>query len=176
MSIYEFEGKIPLVPKSTYIHPQAAVIGDVELGEQCFVGPSAVIRGDFGKIVVGNGSSIQDNCVIHCDPDAIAIIEDRVIIGHGAILHGPCLIKQGATVGMGAIVSVRCELGTESVLAAGAFLPPGRHISSRKLALGNPVSVIKDLADHNLTANRLGVDLYQGLAHRCQSSLKLIDD
>lgn len=176
MSLYAFENKRPLIPATSFVHPQATVIGDVELGEHCYIGPGAVIRGDYGKIVIGRGSNVQDNCVVHCDPDAIAIIEENVIVGHGAIVHGPCLIKQGSMVGMGSIVSTGSEVGTESILAAGSLLPPGRNIPARKMAVGNPVSFFRDITEEHLAMGRLGVHLYQGLAARCLTGLYLIDE
>ncbi|HWP98501.1 MAG TPA: gamma carbonic anhydrase family protein [Syntrophomonadaceae bacterium] len=176
MALYEFEGKHPLIPENSFVHPQASVIGEVELGEGCFIGPGAVIRGDYGRIVVGRGSNVQDNSVIHADPDSIAIIEDNVIIGHGAILHGPCLVKQGAMVGMGAIVSNGCELGLGSVLAAGSLLTPGQIIPDHKVALGNPALIIKDLSDNTSTYLDMGARLYQELSVRCVKGLKLIPE
>ncbi len=175
MPIYEFEGKRPLIAPDTFVHPQAVIIGDVELGENCFIGPGAVLRGDFGKIVVGRGSNIQDNCIIHCDPGAIAILEDSVLVGHGAILHGPCLIRHGSLVGMGAIVSVGCEIGAESVIAAGCLLPPRQNISSRKLVMGNPARIMGDISQDTLESGRLGIQYYRGMAFRCLSGLKLIE-
>jgi carbonic anhydrase/acetyltransferase-like protein (isoleucine patch superfamily) len=174
MPLYEFEGKRPVFPKSTFIHPEAVIIGNVEIGEGCYIGAGVVIRGDFGRIIIGNGSNIQDNCVIHADVDSIAIIEDNVLIGHGAIVHGPCLIKEYAVVGMGAIVSNGCELGYESVLAAGSVLPPGRLVQPRKLALGSPVNMIKDLSEETMNSMKIGLRYYQVLAGRCINGLKKI--
>lgn len=175
MPIYEFEGRRPVIPADTFVHPQAVIIGDVEIGSNCFIGPGAVLRGDFGKIIVGGGSNIQDNCVIHCDPGAIAILEENVLVGHGAILHGPCLIRQGALVGMGAIVSTGCEIGTESVVAAGCMLPPRYNVASRKLVMGSPANIIRDISEETLASGRLGVQFYRGMAFRCLAGLKLIE-
>jgi len=176
MPLYEFEGKRPVIPKSTFIHPQAVIIGSVELGEGCFVGAGAVIRGDFGRIVIGKGSNIQDNCVIHADVDTIAIIEDNVLIGHGAIVHGPCLIKEFAVIGMGSIVSTGCEIGYESVLASGSVLPPGRIVLPRKLVMGSPANIVKDMSEEMTNTMKTGLQYYQALAGRCINGLKLITD
>lgn len=176
MAIYEFEGKRPVIGKDCFIHPQAVVTGEVEIGERCFVGSGAVIRGDYGKIVVGNGTNIQENCIIHSEPDTIAIIEENCLIGHSAIVHGPCLVQQNVTVGMGSIVSSGCELESESLLAAGSVLPPGRTVPKGKIAMGNPARVVRDLDEQNRIYNQIGVKLYQDLALRCIDGLKLIKD
>lgn len=176
MAIYEFEGKRPQVGKLCFIHPQAAVIGDVELGDKCFVGAGAVIRGDYGKIVIGAGSNIQENAIIHAEPDTIALLEENILVGHGAIIHGPCLIQNNVTVGMGAIVSNGCELEAESLLGSGSVLPPNQRVPRRKLAVGNPARVVKDLDEKYVVYNQIGVQLYQELAQRCNKSLKLIEE
>lgn len=176
MAIYEFEGKRPVIGMSSFIHPQAVVIGEVEIGNNCYVGAGAVVRGDYGKIAVGNGSNIQENCTIHSEPETIAILEENVLVGHGAIVHGPCLIKSNATIGMGAIVSSNTEVGEKSLLAAGSILPPGKNVPSRKVAMGNPARVVKEMDDYNLVYNQVAVKLYQDLAERCINGLKLIEE
>ncbi|MGE5389850.1 MAG: gamma carbonic anhydrase family protein [Deltaproteobacteria bacterium] len=176
MAIYEFEGKRPLIGQHCFIHPQAVLIGDVQLGERCFVGAGAVIRADYGKIVVGAGSNIQENAVIHAEPETIALLEENVLIGHAAIIHGPCLIQHNVTVGMGSIISNGCELHSESLLGSGSVLPPNQIVPSRKLAMGNPARVVKDLDDKYVMYNQLGTQLYQDLAGRCIKGLKLIEE
>jgi carbonic anhydrase/acetyltransferase-like protein (isoleucine patch superfamily) len=174
MPIYEFEGKRPVIGKDCFIHPQAVIIGEVELGERCYIGAGAVIRGDYGKIVIGDGTNIQENCIIHSEPETIAIIEENSLIGHSAIVHGPCLVQQNVTVGMGAIISSGCELESDSLLAAGSVLPPGRTVPKSKVAMGNPARIVKDLDEQNRIYNQMGVKLYQDLALRCIHDLKLI--
>ncbi len=176
MALYEFEGKRPSVGKDSFVHPQAVVIGEVELGERCYVGAGAIIRGDYGKIVIGNGTNIQENCVLHSEPETIAIIEENSLIGHSAIVHGPCLIKQNVTIGMGAIVCTGCELETSSLLAAGSVLPPGHSVPEGKVAMGNPARVVRDLDENNKVYNQIGVKLYQDLALRCINGLRLIEE
>mgnify|MGYP000989355922 CR=1 FL=1 len=176
MPLYEFEGKRPSIPQSTFVHPDAVVIGDVVLGEGCLVAAGAVIRGDFGRIIIGSGSNVQDNCVIHVDINTEAIIHDNVLIGHGAIVHGPCIINEYAVIGMGAIVSMGCEIGTESILAAGSLLPNGRAVPPRKVAMGNPATTMKDLSDKNILMAKEGLKHYQKLTKRCMDGLKLIDN
>lgn len=174
MPLYEFEGKRPLVPESAFMHPDAVIIGDVTLGEGCLISAGAVLRADFGKIVIGAGSNVQDNCVIHVDLDSEAIIRDNVLIGHGAIVHGPCLINEYVVIGMGAIVSAGCEIGNESILAAGSMLPNGRAVPPRKVAIGNPVAIMRDLNDKNITMAKEGLKHYQRLTKRYKEGCKLI--
>ncbi|MGS0764157.1 gamma carbonic anhydrase family protein [Syntrophomonas curvata] len=176
MPIYEFEGKRPAIGKDCFVHPQAVIIGEVELGERCYVGAGAVIRGDYGKIVIGSGTNIQENCIIHSEPETIAIIEENSLIGHSAIVHGPCLVQQNVTVGMGSIISSGCELESDSLLAAGSVLPPGRTVPKAKIAMGNPARVVKDLDEQNRIYNQIGVKLYQDLALRCIHDLKLVTE
>jgi len=175
MTLYEFECKYPVVPKSTFVHPQAVIIGSVELGEGCFIGPGAVIRGDFGRIVIGNGTNIQDNCIIHADVDTAAIIGDNILIGHGAIVHGPCLIGEYVVIGMGAIVSSGCELGHESLLAAGSLLTPRSIVPPRKLAIGKPAAFTKDMSEKMITDNKDALQHYQKLSKRYIDGFKVWD-
>lgn len=173
MTLYEFEGKRPVIGKDTFIHPQSIIIGDVEVGEGCFIGACAVLRADFGRIVIGNGTNVQDNCTIHADTDTIAVIGDNVLIGHGAIIHGPCVIEEYVVIGMGAICSTYCELGRESMLAAGSILPPGRTVPPQKLAVGSPATTYRDMGEQILK-NRSGLREYQEMTVRCIKDLKLI--
>ncbi|MGI6413926.1 MAG: gamma carbonic anhydrase family protein [Syntrophomonadaceae bacterium] len=175
MPIYEFEGKRPVIGDGCFIHPQAVLIGSVEIGNNCYIGAGSVIRGDVGKIIIGAGCSIQDNSVIHVDPDTLVIIEDFVLIGHSAIVHGPCLIKQHAVIGMGAIVSINCEIEAESLLGAGSLLPPGQVINYRKMALGNPAKTVRELSNEQVLAFQSGIREYGQLVNRSISTMKLID-
>ncbi len=176
MALYELEGMRPLVPKSTFVHPQAVIIGNVELGEGCYIGAGVVIRGDYGKVIIGNGSNVQDNCTIHTNLNAVAQIGDNVLIGHNAIVHGPCLVKEYAVIGMGSIVSDNCEMGSESLLAAGSVLSPRSIVPPRKLAIGNPAVITKDLSERIIGKNKNGVKLYQQMAKRCIDGLRLIEE
>lgn len=174
MPLYEFEGKTPRLATSSFVHPDAILIGDVTIGEKCFIGAGAVLRGDYGRIVISNGSNVQENCVIHAQPDTTATVEDNVDIGHGAIIHGPCTISSNVTIGMGAIICDGCEVGTGSFIGAGSLLTPGMIIPPNKLAVGNPARVIKDTTEQHRTFSRVAVGLYQGLCERYQNTLKRV--
>jgi len=175
MPLYEFEGKCPRLALSSYVHPDAILIGDVIIGEKCYIGPGAVLRGDYGSIIVGDGSNVQDNCVLHVQPNSTAIIEENVDIGHGSIVHGPCSIQNNVIVGMGSIICDGCEVGAGSFLGAGSLLTPNMVIPPHKLVMGSPARVIKDVTEQHRAFNRMAIGLYQDLCERCKQSLKLID-
>ncbi|SHG96755.1 phenylacetic acid degradation protein [Thermosyntropha lipolytica DSM 11003] len=172
MPLYEFEGKKPVIGENSFVHPQATVIGEVIIGKNCYIAAGTVLRGDYGKITIGDGSNIQDNAVLHAEPGTEAVIAENVLIGHSAIVHGPCYVGEYAIIGMGAIVNNGCRIEPEAVLAAGSLLPPGKTIPSRKIAMGNPAKVVKDVDENMLNYNKLAVKIYQDLAQRSFNGLK----
>ncbi len=174
MAVYEFEGNRPEISDSAYIHPTASVIGNVLIGDQCFIGPGAVIRADYGKVCLGPGCAVEDNCIIHSEPNSIVILENDIIVGHGAIVHGPCLIKNNVIIGMGSIVSTGCEIRAYGFLAAGSVLLPGQHIPERTLAAGNPATLKKTLDEQLLYYSEKAPALYRELSGRYKKSLQLI--
>lgn len=174
MPLYEFEGKRPKIHESAFIHPEAVIIGDVTIGRNVFVAPGAVLRGDWGTIVVGDGSNIQDNVIIHARPGKTAWLDVDSHIGHGAILHTPKLGKH-VTIGMGAIVMDEAEIGDEAVVASGCLVLAGTKIPPRKLIMGVPGKVVKDLTPEMLEYFRWGTKMYQTLPRRYASTLKRID-
>jgi carbonic anhydrase/acetyltransferase-like protein (isoleucine patch superfamily) len=172
--MYEFEGKRPQVAATAFVHPQAVLVGQVEIGENCYVGAGAVLRGDRGAIRVGSGTNIQDLCCIHAKPGAIMQIGENAVIAHGAILHGPGLIGDRVAVGMGAIISPECELGADCLLGAGAVLTPRKVVPPGKLLVGNPAVVVKDVPAETSASSRRAAENYQDLARRSQIGMKLI--
>lgn len=176
MALYEFEGKRPVIAKGSYIHPGATVIGDVHIGEKCFIGAGAVLRADYGSVHLGNGSNIQENCVVHAQPDSTAQIGENVDVGHGAIIHGPCIIHNNVTVGMGSIICTDTDLGEHSFLGAGSLLAPGKAIPAGKIAMGNPAKVSRDIDEYWKTYSQIAIELYQGLPERYSKTLKLIEE
>ena len=139
---YEFKGFIPVVPEDTYVHPQAVLIGNVILGHGCYIGPGASLRGDFGRIVIGDGANVQDNCIIHSFPGRDAVVESDGHIGHGAILHG-CTVGRNALVGMNSVIMEGVELGAESIVGAQAFVRGETVIPPRSMVVGSPAKVIR---------------------------------
>jgi carbonic anhydrase/acetyltransferase-like protein (isoleucine patch superfamily) len=176
MSIYEYDGQRPQISRTAFIHPQAIIIGHVTIGDYCFIAPGAVIRGDFGIIEIGSGTNIQENAVIHTQPNTIAKISENVLISHGAIVHGACKLEAYSSVGIGAIICPDCTLGTESFLAAGSLLPPNKKIPGRHLAVGSPAQIKKELDEATVAKNKQAILHYQQLAKKCSTTLKLIKD
>jgi carbonic anhydrase/acetyltransferase-like protein (isoleucine patch superfamily) len=165
MPIYKFENKIPKISKTSYIHPQAVIIGDVEIGDYCFVGPGAVIRGDFGKIRIGNQTSIQENCILHGDIGETLLIHDNVIIGHGAILHDAILYSY-VLVGMNAILLNKVVCEDHVLIGAASVVKEGFHIPSNVLVAGNPAKIIKPLTTQQKKQIYQGIKNYKNLARR----------
>ena len=141
MAVYEFEGKKPKLGVGCFIMESASVIGNVELGPNCYVGPGASIRGDYGKIIIGEGTCIEDNCTVHARPDDVCTVGNNVTIGHNAVIHN-CTIEDYAIIGMGAIVSDWAIVRRWAVVAEGAVVKNRQEIPERSIAVGVPAKVI----------------------------------
>jgi carbonic anhydrase/acetyltransferase-like protein (isoleucine patch superfamily) len=161
--ILEYEGKRPVIGADVFIAPTAVIIGNVEIGDGASVWFGAVIRGDEGRIVIGRGSNVQDNAVLHTTPEHPTIIGEDVTIGHGALLEG-CTVERGAVVGMGAILLHRAVLGEEAMIAAGGVMTPGTIIPSRTLAAGSPAVVKKELSGAALESVARSAKVYHELS------------
>jgi len=165
MSVYKFENKIPKIVKTSYVHPQAAIIGDVEIGDDCFIGAGAILRGDFGKIRIGRGTSIQENCVIHVGGEEMVSIGSNVIIAHGAILHD-VTIKSYVLVGMGSILMTGVFCEDHIMIGAGSIVKEHFHIPSNVVVAGNPARIVKPLSDEQRRRIHQGVKTYHDLVKR----------
>jgi phenylacetic acid degradation protein len=170
MPIYSLEGFVPVVDPSAYVHPEAVLIGDVIIGAHCYVGPGASVRGDFGRIVIHEGSNVQDCCVLHSFPDTEALLEQDSHIGHSAVLHG-CTIRRGALIGIGAIVMDGAVVEEEAFVGAASFVRAGFIVPRRTLVTGVPARVVRDLKPEELAWKATGTREYQELAARCRASL-----
>jgi carbonic anhydrase/acetyltransferase-like protein (isoleucine patch superfamily) len=144
MPLYEFDGIEPTVAEDVFVAPTAAVVGNVVIGPAASIWFGAVLRGDFGRIEIGEGTCVQDNAVLHCARDLPTLIGRNVTIGHGAMLEG-CVVEDGALVGTGSIVLQRARIGAGSMLAAGTVVVEGQEIPPGVLAAGTPATVKKDL-------------------------------
>jgi carbonic anhydrase/acetyltransferase-like protein (isoleucine patch superfamily) len=175
MSIYEFEKKKPRIGKGTFIFPSADVIGDVTIGENCYIGPGARIRGDYGSIRIGNDTAVEENVVIHARPNEKTIIGNSVTIGHAAIIHN-ATIHGWAIIGMGAIVSDYAEIGEWAVVAEGAVVKNKEKIPDKAIAVGVPAKVIAEITLEYKKQWTEYKKIYSDLARtRLPHSLKVVD-
>jgi len=170
MPVYSLDGLVPVVDPTSFVHPMATLIGDVIVGPRCYVGPGAALRGDFGRIVVGAGSNVQDNCVLHSFPAKQVTLEENSHIGHAAVLHG-CIVRRGALVGINAIVMDDAIVGEQSLVGAGSFIRAGFVVPPRTLVVGSPARVIRELSAQELEWKATGTRGYQELTRRCLSTL-----
>ncbi|MFD6815761.1 gamma carbonic anhydrase family protein [Microbacterium sp. NPDC060132] len=174
MPSYAFDGVVPVVDPTAFVHETASLIGDVVIGRGCYIGPFASLRGDFGRIVVGEGSNVQDSCVIHAFPGADAVLDPHSHVGHGAVLHG-CRIGSFALIGIGATVLDGAEIGADALLGAGAVVTAGTVIPPGSKALGAPARVVGLLDDDAQEWKRNGVRIYQELARRSRETLVAVE-
>ncbi|NLA27509.1 MAG: gamma carbonic anhydrase family protein [Firmicutes bacterium] len=168
MIVLEYNGKKPQIGKDVFIAPGATIIGDVVIDEGASIWFGAVVRGDFGRIRIGSGSSIQDNTVIHAMPECETVVGENVTVAHSAVLHG-CRIGRGAIIGMRSVVQDFCEIGEEAMIAAGSVVTDGTIIPARHLAAGVPARVKKEIEGTSLMWVTSSSSSYQELA---QSYLK----
>jgi carbonic anhydrase/acetyltransferase-like protein (isoleucine patch superfamily) len=150
MIVRPYENKHPRFGARVFIAENAAVIGDVEIGDDCSIWFATTVRGDVNAIRIGRNTNVQDNCTIHVTHlDWPTIIGDNVTIGHGAIVHG-CTVENGALIGMGSRVLDGAVVGESAMVGAGALVPPGMHVPPRMLALGVPARVKRPLTGDEL--------------------------
>ncbi len=171
MPYYRIDGVTPVVHPSAYVHPTAVVIGDVHIGPDCYVGPCASLRGDFGRIVMEEGANLQDTCVVHAFPGRDAIIRRNGHIGHGAILHG-CEIEEDAMVGMNAVVMDEAVIAARSIVGAAAFVKSGFSCEPASLIVGSPAKVLRQLSDKEVSWKQRGTREYQTLTQRCLENMR----
>ena len=171
MSVYSLDGLVPVVDPSSFVHPQAALIGDVIIGANCYIGPGASLRGDFGRILMQGGSNVQDCCVLHSFPDKDMLLEEDAHIGHSAVLHG-CTIRRGALIGIGAIIMDGAVVEEEAFVGAASFVRAGFVVPRRTLVLGVPARIVRELTPEELSWKVAGTREYQDLTVRCLQSLR----
>ena len=168
--IYEFKGFKPVIHVSSFIHPQATVIGNVVIGSDVFVGAGAVIRGDWGEIIIENGCNIQETCVIHMFPGKTVTLKEAAHIGHGAVIHG-ATIGRNVLVGMNSVIMDGADIGDESIIGALSFIKAEEKIPPRSLVVGNPARIIRQVSDDMLDWKTRGTELYQQLPSELYESL-----
>lgn len=170
MNVWSYDGITPVVDPAAFVHPNAVLIGDVIVGTGCYVGPGAVLRGDFGRIVMKAGSNVQETCVIHSFPDLEVVIEEMGHIGHGAVLHG-CRIGRNAMVGMNAVVMDNAVVGENAIVAALAFVRAGMEVPAGMMAVGVPAKITRALTPDEIAWKTRGTEVYRQLAAEAQDKL-----
>lgn len=172
--IYSFQGYIPVVHESSFVHPLAAVTGNVIIGKDCYIGPGAAIRGDWGQIILEDGVNVQENCTVHMFPGKSITLKESAHIGHGAIIHG-ANIGRNVLVGMNTVIMDDAEIGDESIVGAMAFVKAETKVPKRSLVVGNPAKVIKEVSDEMIAWKTKGTQLYQQLPKDCHDSLREVE-
>jgi phenylacetic acid degradation protein len=175
MSIYEFENKKPRIGNGSFIFKSVDVIGDVIIGENCYIGPGARVRGDYGSIRIGNNTAIEENVVIHARPDDVTKIGNWVTIGHASIIHN-ATVHDWAVIGMGAIVSDWAEIGEWAVIGEGAVVKNKQKIPDKAIVVGVPAKVVSEVSSEYEKQWTKYKKIYTDLAKkRLQNSLKKLD-
>lgn len=165
--IYQFKEYIPVIHPTSFIHPQAAVTGNVIIGKNCYIGPGAALRGDWGQIILEDGCNVQENCTIHMFPGLTVLLKEGAHIGHGAIIHG-ATIGKNCLVGMNSVIMDDVMLGDESIVGALTLIKEGENIPSRSVVVGNPGKIIKKVTSEMLAWKTKGTELYQALPRQMQ--------
>jgi phenylacetic acid degradation protein len=159
---YEFKGFKPVVHPSSFVHPLAAVTGNVIIGKNCYIGPGAALRGDWGGIIIEEGCNVQENCTIHMFPGVTVLLKEAAHIGHGSIIHG-AVIGKNCLIGMNSVIMDNVEFGDECIAGAMSFVKEGEKIPRRSLVAGNPAKIIKEVSDEMIAWKTKGTLLYQQL-------------
>ena len=168
--IYQFKKYIPVIHESSFVHPQAVVTGNVIIGKECYIGPGAALRGDWGQIIIKDGCNVQENCTIHMFPGVTVLLKENAHIGHGAIIHG-ATIGKNCLIGMNAVIMDNVVLGDECIVGALSFVKEGEKFKRRSLIVGNPAKKIKEVTDKMMAWKTEGTTLYRQLSADCKKKL-----
>ena len=169
--IYSFHEHIPVIHESSFIHPQAAVTGNVVIGKDCYIGPGAAIRGDWGQIIIEDGCNVQENCTVHMFPGVTVLLKAGAHIGHGAVIHG-ATIGKNCLVGINAVIMDNVVLGDECIVGALSFIKADEQFETRSLIVGNPAKKIKEVSDEMMAWKTEGTKLYQQLPKEMMEHFK----
>lgn len=172
--VYSFGGFTPVIHESAFVHPQAAVTGNVIIGRDVYIGPGAALRGDWGGIEIADGCNVQENCTIHAFPGVIVVLEESAHIGHGAVIHG-ARIGRNVLIGINAVVMDHAVIGAGSIIGALTFVPSEMIIPERKVAVGSPARIVRDVSDEMLKWKTDGTTLYQSLPSMMRESWKPVE-
>lgn len=174
MVLYRFEGKEPRIGEGTYVSQSAEIIGDVTIGKHCYIGPGAKIRGDYGSILIGNETSIEENCVLHARPNEICKVGNMVTVGHGSILHN-CTVKDYSVIGMGAIVSDYAVVGVWSVVGEGCVVKNKQIVEDGKIVVGIPAKIVGEVSKEYQKLWTGYKNIYVKLALRYPEKLETVE-
>ena len=169
--ILSFKGHIPVVHESSFVHPLAAVTGNVIIGKNCYIGPGAAIRGDWGEIILEDGVNVQENCTVHMFPGKSIVLKQGAHVGHGAVIHGANL-GENCLIGMNSVIMDDALIGDECIIGAMTFVKAETIIPRRSLVVGNPAKIIKEVSDDMIAWKTAGTRLYQQLPQDCYESLR----
>ena len=172
--VYSIDGIVPVVHPTAFVHESAVLVGDVVVGARAYIGPCACLRGDFGRILVGEGANIQDTCMLHGFPGRDTVVCAEATIGHGAVLHG-CTVKRGALIGMNSVVNDNAVVGEGAMVAALAFVKAEAKIPARSLAAGIPARVLRELSAAEIQWKQDNMHLYQRLTERSAQTMQRVD-
>lgn len=174
MPAYAFNGFIPVVDDSSFVHETACLIGDVIIGKNCYIGPNAVIRGDWGRITLADGCNVQENCTVHMFPGKHMRFEEGSHVGHGAVIHGANL-KKNCLIGMNAVVLDGATIGENSIVGALTLVKSNEVVPDQVLFAGNPGKVIRPLTEDHVAWKTQGTSIYQALPKECFDTLIPVD-
>ena len=170
-NIFEFNGYKPVIDESAFIHPNATVTGNVIIGKNVYIGPGAALRGDWGEIIISDGCNVQENCTIHMFPGTTVLLKKDAHVGHGAIIHGGTL-GENVLIGMNAVIMDNAVIGDHSIVGALCFVPDGMIVPERKIVVGNPAKIVKDVSDEMIEWKSKGTALYQSLPEEMRKTFK----
>ena len=165
MAMYRFAGNAPAIGEGTYISELATVIGDVEIADHCYIGHGVILRGDYGKIIIGSGTAVEEGVIVHAPPQGVCRIGSRVTFGHGAIIHAD-EVGDYAVIGMGAVLSLRCQVGQWAIVAEGSVVKARQSIPAKVVVTGAPATFVRDMEDRDIEFWTWGKQLYIDLARQ----------
>ncbi len=161
--LYSFRNRAPEIGRESYVSEQALLIGDVKVGDECYIGHGAILRGDYGSIEVGDGTAVEEGVVMHAPPGEVCRVGRKVTIGHGAIVHSAS-IGDLAVIGMGSVLSIFAVVGAEAIVAEGSTVKMGQKVPPSVVVRGNPAEVVRDTSEKDMQFWGWGKQLYIDLA------------
>jgi carbonic anhydrase/acetyltransferase-like protein (isoleucine patch superfamily) len=171
--LYVFDDRRPRINQTAYIAPTAVVVGDVAIGDHCWIGHGVILRGDYGRIVVGDASAVEDGAVVHARPDDETVIGARVTVGHGAMIHN-ARIADGATIGMRAVISDFSVVGEGALIGEQALVRRGQEVPPGSIAVGVPARVVGQVGPDQADMMVWAKEVYVDLARRYPAALREI--